>query len=172
MISATAAAVLGLAASAIGTGASVYGQSRAASASRRQEAIRQRQMELQAQQEQRKAIRSAMQARAAANTALTAQGGGTGSASAGLGQQVQAGGQAVGDTLMNLGLGREMFAANAAFSEARTISSIGTGISNFGSALFGSADAIGRLGKQWAGNGAPMDGWGARVYEDQTQQFS
>jgi hypothetical protein len=141
-----------LALAAAGTAASISGAQQAAAGERRAEEIRQRQMRVTADRERRQAIRAAMQTRARANVALTAQGGSPGSASAGLGQQVQDAGQGVSDTNVNENLGNLMFSANAMTSRGRSLASTGSAVQNFGMSLYGQGDALRRMTAGWGTN--------------------
>lgn len=152
---------LGLAASAVGTGVSIHGQSKAASASREQERIRQAAMRAEQDRLRRQTVRAAMQARAQANTAGMFQGGSEGSGvMGGLSQVVSDGGQKVGDINTSQYFGEQMFQANAAFSQGRTIASIGQGASALGADITKAAPAIGRLGQQLF---SPVDPWNTQV---------
>lgn len=146
---------IAIALAAGGLATNIAGQRQAAEGEKRAEAIRMRQMRVQADRERRQAIRAAMQTRAQANVALTAQGGAPGSASAGLGQQVQDAGQAVAGTNINENLGNLMFGANALTSRGRTLAGIGSGVSSFGMSLFGQGDALRRIGAGF-GSGTNM----------------
>lgn len=167
----TSLLIAGLAISAVGTATSVVGAQKAASAQKdmaeqqqQQNALRQQAMELDAHRKQIQVMRDAQKARSTALSNATAQGAGLGS---GLqGGYGQIGGDAESNSLgINQGvqLGRENFALDSNISSdkmslasAQGISSWGTGLSGFGSALINTASVASKAG-QGIGNSGGQD---------------
>lgn len=130
----------------VGTGVSVVGQFQQQAAMKKAEQIRSRQMSLEAMRAQRQALREAQIARAAALSNATAQGAGGGSGIQG--GMAQIAGQQNTNILginQGLSLGQGMFAANRQLAAGQTMSSIGSGIQNFGSFLAQNQQTMNRL---------------------------
>lgn len=127
-------AIIGAVASAVGTGVSAYGQMKQADAQRKQERIRRRQMELEAARRKRQIIREATLQRSQSTTIGYAQGAGGSSSLAGAqGGIMQQAGSSVLGVNQGVTLGRDMFRANMAETNAAMIGNIGGGISSLGS---------------------------------------
>lgn len=160
---ATTAEGVGATAALAGAGTNLYGNIVQAQASREAEAIRMQQMRITADRERRQTIRNAMQARSNAVSAGVAQGAFEGSGLAGgVAQVTSDSAQRVGDSNVNENLGAQLFSANAALSQGRSISGIGGGLGTFGGVLASKANALGRIGAQAFG---PADPWNTRVFD-------
>ena len=130
----------------VGTGVSAVGQFQQQAAMKKAEKIRSRQMSLEAMRAQRQTLREAQIARAAALSNATAQGAGGGSGIQG--GMAQIAGQQNTNILginQGLSLGQGMFAANRQLAAGQTMSSIGSGIQNFGSFLAQNQQTMNRL---------------------------
>ena len=108
-------------------------------------------MNLEATRQRRQVIRQSLVARGQAINSATAQGAAEGSGLAGGLAQVS--GQAntnIGNINASQDLGSQMFSANRQASRGATMSSVGSGLSSLGGALFNNQQQIGRLGTYFA----------------------
>jgi len=147
LTSATIIGAVGLAASVAGTATAVVGQQKAAGASRRAEKLRSQQMSLEASRKRREQIRQMLISQGLISN---------NAANAGVGQQssgVISGSQAVAsNTAFNAtgvdqseSIGAGIFDANADIASAGATTSLGQGISSFGSNLTANSKAGGRV---------------------------
>jgi len=163
---ATAATGAGVSAAGIQAGATLAGtllagygtvtQMSAASdqaeASKRAEDLRKKQMEFNAQREKRQAFREAQGARAVALSNTAAAGAEDSSALPGAyGQIAGQYGTRVSGINENLSIGRGLFEAKAAESEAKGQIAFGSGMSSFGKDLIGVSPELGRIGSSLFG---------------------
>lgn len=144
---------LGTATQVGGLALNYYGQQAQAEASQEAEALRKKQLALDTARRRREIIREGLIARSQGLNAQAGAGleiGPATSAYGGLiGQNTTETSNAYRAEVQNAAIGSALFDANAAYSEAGGISSIGQGISQFGNALANpqTALAAGRVGK-------------------------
>lgn len=139
--------IAGTAAAGYGAYSSYQGQKAAAAASKKAEDARQRQMELDALMKQRKIIRDTQLARAKALSAATQQGAGEGSGlPGGYGQIQQTGGEDLNYLDQSRDIGRSIFDANRAYTEASSQAATGKGLFSFGVDLIQASPKLGQIG--------------------------
>ena len=145
---AATAAIGGAAISGVSAFGQAKAQKQASAASREAERLRQQQMELDNRRRVTQLIRQAATAQANAESGAVARGinvsdssavGGQGSILSQAGANVQAQAE-------NLGIGRNIFAANAQYSEAKATAQTWASVGDFGKTLFASSQQIGQIG--------------------------
>ncbi len=142
------ASIIGGASAVAGTAYSMVQGQKAAAASKRAERLREQQMRMESRRKQIEAIRKMQINRAASISNIqggtgtlenSAYGGATSALSSNLGAQL-------GEISQATEIGSQMFAANAAYSQASANAQTGEGLASFGKSLFGSSQEIGRIG--------------------------
>lgn len=159
----TGAAVAGAATAGYGAVQQQQAQSDASRASREAERIRRQQLELDNRRRMSQIIRETQANRARSIASATARGAQDSSAlEGGLSSILSQGGANFLAQGENVALGRQMFDANADFSEARGRAQTAGAIGDFGRSLFANSEAIGRVGSNMLG---PRIGtWETRSY--------
>lgn len=146
---AATAAVAGTAIAGVSAYEQSQSQKQASAASRQAEALRQQQMELDNRRRMTQLIRTAAAARAQAVSGSVARGLSTTDSSVMGGEssiQSQAGANILAQA-QNINIGRGLFAANAAYSEAKSDAQTWNAAGDFGKTLFQNSQQIGQIGE-------------------------
>lgn len=160
-----AAAVAGAATSVFGTIKQAEAQKTASRASQQAEALRKQQMELDSRRRMNQLMRASATARARSIAAASARGATFSSAAeGGLGSIQSQTGFNVLSEAENLDIGRDIFDANATFSQAKASAANYDAIGDFGKTLFQNSQTIGQIGTTlFTGSRGPIGSWETTV---------
>lgn len=143
---------IGLGLGAIGTVTTMKGQQQQAQAANKAEALRKKQMTLDVARQRREIVRQQVMARSQALANATSQGAAQGTGlQGGYGQISSNSGNNMNYNRQSADIGYGMFNANMQATNAGTMASFGSGISNLGGTLMNNAQTIGRVGSYFAG---------------------